>query len=110
MPLVEDDSGLDGRLVPHCLQALGPLLDLESLVYNTLNLDLAALEIINGVRAVRLLAYAASFGTAETHNLYVSEKEPRMVISSPKILDGGHETRASLLYTPYTTSLPPRRT
>ena len=30
-------------------------------------------------------------------NWKVSEKEPMMVISSPKILEGGHETRAELL-------------
>jgi hypothetical protein len=39
--VVEDNSGLDGALVLHRLQALAPLLELESLVDNALNLDFA---------------------------------------------------------------------
>jgi hypothetical protein len=35
-----------------------------------------------------------SFRGEDLRNIYVSEKDPRMVISSPKILLGGHETRA----------------
>jgi hypothetical protein len=39
--LVEDNGGLDGALVLHGLQALAPLLELEDLVDNALNIDLA---------------------------------------------------------------------
>lgn len=39
--IIEDDGCLDGALVLHGLQALAPLLELESLVDDTLNLDLA---------------------------------------------------------------------
>jgi hypothetical protein len=46
--LVEDNGGLDGALVLHGLQALSPLLKLESLVDNSLDLDLARVEIVNG--------------------------------------------------------------
>ena len=41
--LVEDDCGLNGALVLHCFQTIGPLLQLEGLVDNALDLDLAAI-------------------------------------------------------------------
>lgn len=48
--LVEDNRRFDGSLVSHGLQALAPLLELVSLVYNSLNPDLAAIEIADGSR------------------------------------------------------------
>ena len=39
--VLEDNSSLDGALVLHRLQAFTPLLELEGLVNNTLDLDLA---------------------------------------------------------------------
>jgi len=47
LSLVEDNGGLDGTLVLHRLQALSPLLKLESLVDNSLDLDLARVQIVD---------------------------------------------------------------
>jgi hypothetical protein len=47
LSLVEDNGGLDGTLVLHGLQALSPLLKLESLVDNSLDLDLARVQIVD---------------------------------------------------------------
>lgn len=44
---VKDNRGLDGALVPHRLQTLLPLIQLEGLVDNTLDLDLAAIEVVD---------------------------------------------------------------
>lgn len=46
--LVENDSGLDCRLVLHSLQTFCPLFELVGLVDNSLDLDLAGIEVING--------------------------------------------------------------
>ena len=46
--LVERDSSLDGRLVPHSLQTLGPLIKLECFIDNTVDLDFASIEVVNG--------------------------------------------------------------
>jgi hypothetical protein len=48
LSLVEDNGGLDGALVLHGLQALSPLLKLESLVDNSFDLDLARVQIVDG--------------------------------------------------------------
>ena len=45
--LVEGDSGLDGRLVPHSLKTLGPLVKLERFVDNTMDFDFAGIEVVN---------------------------------------------------------------
>lgn len=45
--LVKGDGSLDGGLVAHRLQALLPLLDLEHLVHNAVNLDLARVEVVD---------------------------------------------------------------
>lgn len=45
--LFEDDSGLDGSLVLHSLQALAPLLELVGLVDDTLDFDLAGVEVVD---------------------------------------------------------------
>lgn len=45
---VKGDSGLDGALIPHGLQTLLPLIELEGLVDDALHLDLAAVEIVDG--------------------------------------------------------------
>jgi len=45
--LVKGDSGLDSTLVLHALETLGPLLQLESLVDDSLDLDLTTVEVID---------------------------------------------------------------
>lgn len=47
LSLVEDNGGLDGTLVLHRLQALSPLLKLESLIDDPFDLNLARVEIID---------------------------------------------------------------
>lgn len=49
-PLIEHNRGLDSSLVPHSLQTLPPLLELIRLIYNALDLDLAAVEVVDGGR------------------------------------------------------------
>lgn len=46
--LVPDNSSLDGGLVANGLKGLGPLLHLEHLVNDTLDLDLARLHVVDG--------------------------------------------------------------
>jgi hypothetical protein len=46
--LIKRDGSLDGRLVLHRLQTLRPLLKLEGLVDDTLDLDLARVEVVDG--------------------------------------------------------------
>lgn len=48
------------------------------------------------VAVVPSVSYSSTKHVSTLHlrNMYVSEKEPRMVISSPKIFAGGHETLA----------------
>ena len=48
--LVKGDSSLDGRLVPHSLETLRPLIKLEGFVDNAMNLDFASVEVMNGSR------------------------------------------------------------
>ena len=48
--LIEDNSGLDSRLVPDALESFAPLLELERFVNDTLGLDLAAVEVVNSGR------------------------------------------------------------
>jgi hypothetical protein len=48
LSLVEDNGGLDGTLVLHGLQALSPLVQLESLVDDSCDLYLARVEIVDG--------------------------------------------------------------
>ena len=48
--LIKSDSSLDGALVTHGLQALSPLLELEGLVDDAANLDLASVKVVNGGR------------------------------------------------------------
>jgi len=45
--LVENDSRLDGRLVPDALERLAVLLELEHLVDDPLGLDLARVEVVD---------------------------------------------------------------
>jgi len=45
--VVEDDGSLDGALVLHGLQALGPLIQLECLVDDSFDLYLARVEIVD---------------------------------------------------------------
>lgn len=99
--LLENDGGLDGALVLDALQRLAKVLELEGLVDDALGLDLARVEVVDGGGWSRPLALDVSFNSNNRYlrNMYVSEKEPMMVISSPKILDGGHETLAELEYT-----------
>ena len=53
--LVKGNRSLDGALIAHRLQALLPLIELERLVDDTVDLDLAAVEIVNrGREFVRL--------------------------------------------------------
>jgi hypothetical protein len=46
--LVKSDSRLDGALIPHGLETLLPLVELEGLVDDAVHLDLAAVEIVDG--------------------------------------------------------------
>jgi len=48
--LVKDNGSLDGTLVAHALEALFPLFELEGLVDDTLDLDLARIEIVDSSR------------------------------------------------------------
>lgn len=49
-PLVEHNRRLDGSLVPHGLQTLSPLLEPVRLVHDTLDLDLAGIEVVDSRR------------------------------------------------------------
>lgn len=49
-PLVEDNRRLDGSLVFHGLQTLSPLLEPVRLIYDTLDLDLAGIEVVDSRR------------------------------------------------------------
>jgi hypothetical protein len=46
--VVEDNGGLDSALVLHGLQALSPLVQLESLVDDSCDFYLARVEIVDG--------------------------------------------------------------
>ena len=46
--VLENNGCFDGGLVLHGLQALAPLLELEGLVNNAFDLDLARIEVVNG--------------------------------------------------------------
>lgn len=46
--LVKDDRRLDGALVLQRRQTLLPLLQLEGLVHDTLNLDFAGVQVVDG--------------------------------------------------------------
>lgn len=48
MELIKGNSSLDGALIPHRLQTLLPLVELERLVDDAMHLDLAAVEIVDG--------------------------------------------------------------
>ena len=52
----------DGRLVLHCFDTLLPLLELESLVDDAFDLDLAAIEVVNCGREFVCFAEGANDG------------------------------------------------
>src|SRR5579862_2619220 len=88
-------GSLYGTFIPHALQAFLPLINRESLIYNSLDLYFARIQIRKSYNERDFHQPDVPLG-----NWNVSEKEPMMVISSPKIFEGGHDTREALLYTP----------
>lgn len=98
--LLKNNGGLDSRLVLDALESLAKVLQLKRLVDDTLGLDLARVEVVNcggcGVQIVRFIRLIRIKVRVDLRNMYVSENEPMMVISSPKILEGGHETLSLL--------------
>jgi hypothetical protein len=112
--LVKGDGRLNSRLVAHSLKALLPLLNLVHLVDNTINPNLSRVKVINSSRELVCLRETTKDsnlitnwkGSAREHNTSSTKEEKK----NSQILAGDQETRTSLEYTPYTTSLPPRRT
>jgi hypothetical protein len=112
--LVKGDGRLNSRLVAHSLKALLPLLNLVHLVDNTIHPNLSRIKVINSSRELVCLRETTKDsnlitnwkGSAREHNTSSTKEEKK----NSQILAGDHETRTSLEYTPYTTSLPPRRT
>ena len=62
LSLVKGDGGLNGALVLHGLEALGPLLNLEDLVDNSVDFHLSGVEIVDGSREFIGLAEASKDG------------------------------------------------
>lgn len=70
--LIENDGRLDGLLGANGLEGLRPLFELESLVDNTLNLDLARVEVVNGSRELVSLREGAQDGDLVADCAFVS--------------------------------------
>lgn len=60
--LVKGDGSLDGGLVTHRLKTLLPLLDLEHLVNNAVDPDLAGIQVVYGSRELVGLREGAEDG------------------------------------------------
>lgn len=70
--LVEGDGSLDGALVTHRLQALGPLVNLEHLVDNTVDFDLAGVQVVDSSGELVRLGEAADDGDLVTDCAIIS--------------------------------------
>ena len=97
----------DSRFVLHSLETLLPLLELKSLVDDTLDLDLAAIEIVDCGREFVCFAKGADDGDfiADWKNKkksrVISDKQlVRRSFGHLQIFEGGHDTRSLLPYTP----------